>query len=304
MTEPDSLPSNPRTVSEDQGFKALCEVFAADAFAFFGSDLIAKHGGAPVTVTLVQQEVFSSDLGDPSTIIDVPLLGTWADGSSDLLLLIEHHAEIRKVRREGMAHYIASMIRRHPGAEVYPVLFVTDRSGQPIPDHFVHVAGGKQVLRADWTVVRITPADLPRLRAMQRNKIAAVLVSLIGTDAPRAAKEAVLAMLDAGFTGAEIILFLPLVAKFAKMTPEDQPRFRQLLQAEVPQMRTFIDDMLDEATAKAAAKGEAKGKLDAIMGLVADHLLPVDVARAQVEKLVAAGTITREQADAALLKLG
>lgn len=303
MTEPDSLPSNPRTVSEDQGFKALCEVFAADAFAFFGSDLIARHGGPPVTVALVQQEVFSHDLGDPSTVIDVPLLGTWADGSADLLLLIEHHAEIRKVRREGMAHYITSMIRRHPGAEIYPVLFVTDRADQPIPDRYVHVAGGKQVLRADWTVVRITPEDLPRLRKMQGNKIAAVLVALTGADSPETAVATIRAMIDAGFTFADIVLFLPLVAKFARMTDEDQPRFRQLIQTEVPQMRTFINDLIDEAR-NAEAKGKAEGELTAILHMVAKGRATIDAARAEIEELVTAGTISRVQADAALAKLG
>ncbi len=282
-------------MTEDRGFKGVCALHAQDAFAFFGAELISRHGGPPQRVNLVQQEVFSHDLGDPGTIVDVALLGTWADGSTDLLLLIEHHAEIRKVRREGMAHYITSMIRRHLGTDVFPVLFVTDRSDQPIPDHFLHVVGGKQILRADWTVVRITAADLPRLRRMQSNKIAALLMSLTGEDSPEVAVATVQAMINAGYAFTEIMRLLPLIARFAKMTDEEQPRFRQLIHDEVPQMRTFIDDDRDQA--------KAEGQIAGILLMVTNGLATAAAARTGIANLVAAGTVTQAQADEALAKL-
>jgi hypothetical protein len=294
MSDPDPAPPN-RTMSEDQGLKSLCAAYGVHAFVVFAGAVVAKHGGPPAQVRLLQQEVFAADLGDHSTSMDVALLGTWPDGSAEVLLLVEHHSEIRKVRPKGLAHYIASMIRRHDDAEIYPVLFITDRANQPIPDHVVHVASGKQVLRADWTVVRLGPADQPRLRAMQGNRIAAVLQSLIGGESTRAAVDADKAMLDAGFTGQEILLYLPLVIRLAKMSVEDQPHFKQLLSTEVPAMRTFIDDERDLAIAHA--------ELNLLLDMVTKGRATAAAARAQIKELLAGGTVTKDQADEALAKL-
>ncbi len=52
------------------------------------------------------------------------------------------------------------------------------------------------------------------------------------------------------------------------------------------------------------AETEAKGELKAILHMVAKGRATIDGARAEIEELLAAGTITRAQADEALAKLG
>ena len=52
------------------------------------------------------------------------------------------------------------------------------------------------------------------------------------------------------------------------------------------------------------AETKAEGELDAIARLLAKGLLAKDAARTGIEDLVAAGVVTRAQADAALAKLG
>jgi hypothetical protein len=67
---------------------------------------------------------------------------------------------------------------------------------------------------------------------------------------------------------------------------------------------SIIEEWISETEAKGKAAGFAEGELAAILHLVAKGRLTVDAACAEIADLVAAGTITRVQADAALAKLG
>ena len=60
-------------------------------------------------------------------------------------------------------------------------------------------------------------------------------------------------------------------------------------------MRSFIDDRMDQA--------KAEGKLAGILLMVANGLATAAAARTGIANLVAAGTITQAQADAAVAKL-
>ena len=294
--------TNEPKVTQDRGFKALFEAFGLDAVAFFLPEMVTIRG-APVSVTLLQQEVIANVLGDHSLFLDAALLTTWADGGSTLILLVEHHSEARKVDPPRLAKYVASLQVRHREAEVYPCVLVTDRSATQVPDRWSSTAAGMEVMTLRWKVIRVREGDLDRLRSA-KNKIAAILVTLAFRDAIDAGVRAVEAMRAAGYTPAQIHRFLPLVLRLARIQDVDQPRFQHRLLEEVPEMRTFIDEIADESLAKGKAAGFAEGELAVILHLVTKGRLPLDAARGEIADLVAACTITREQADAALAKLG
>ncbi len=285
---------NDAKVTQDRGFKALFEAFGPDAVAFFAPELIALHG-LPVSVTLAQQEVFSHVLTDTSTSFDAGLITTWTDGSTTVILLIEHHSEARKIRKRSLAHYFTGLALLHEDADSYPVVFITDRGERAAEDHWLMTIAGREVFKLAWKVVRISKTDLPHLRAAQ-NKIAAMLIALTIDEAPEAGLATVKAMQAVGYTLHEIARFLSLVTTLARISPEDHQRFQQLLLAEVPAMRTFIDDI--------AAENLAKGELTAILHLLAKRKITVADAREEIAELVAAGTVTSEQAKEAIAKIG
>jgi len=71
---------------------------------------------------------------------------------------------------------------------------------------------------------------------------------------------------------------------------------------------TVLDEWLIDAKAEGEAKGKAagfaEGELAAILHMLAKGRVTVDAARAEIADLVDAGTVSRDQADAALARLG
>jgi len=87
---------------------------------------------------------------------------------------------------------------------------------------------------------------------------------------------------------------LPFIEDLAKLTPADKAEYKRQLTKE-PGM-SIIEEWIAET--------KAEGELTAILHMVSKGRATVDAARAEIADLVAAGTITRAQADAALSKLG
>ncbi len=102
----------------------------------------------------------------------------------------------------------------------------------------------------------------------------------------------------------DLRFYLPLGLEFARIRREDIILLRTRFKERSPMANTVLDEWLIDAKAEGEAAGFAKGELAAILHLVSKGRLAVDAARAEIADLLAAGTITRDQADAALAKLG
>jgi hypothetical protein len=286
-------------VTQDRAFKALLEEFAVEALEFFRPQVIAKRG-MPISVVPVGQEILSRDLRDPSALLDVALLASWGDGHQEVILLVEHFSESRKVDLTRIAHYVTGLAMRHRRAQIQmPIVLVTDRANHMAPDGWGIEFEGRMFIELNVEIVQVSPEDQPRFIAT-RNKIAAVLVALTEAEAAQSVVVAMRAMLAAGYTREQVHRFLPLVQNLARMTADDIPRIRQIMSAEVPAMRTFLDEIAEESE----AKGVAKGALNLILSSVAKGRLSHESARADIADLVADGTVSQAQADEALARLG
>ncbi len=278
-------PNVPRVqqVTEDRGLKAFLTEYPHETLEFFVPELMIERG-RPVSIVPVQQELPLPDLGDPSRFLDLALLATWADGTQQVILLVEHWSEARKVERVRVLWYYAGLRLRHPDAEVFPVVFVTDRSSAAIPNRLHSIVADLPVLDFRYRVVHITEADLPRLRGLQ-NRVAALFQALAIKDAIEAAVTAVTAMAHTPGPVDDLRRYLALAQKLANLHESQEPQFRQRLREE-PTMGNVFEDLMTESEAKGEAKA-AQATIATIRRLVARGIMPVDVARAEIEELIA-----------------
>lgn len=298
MTEP-----NDSKVPQDRGFKALFSTYPIDAIKTFAPEILRERG-MPVSVkVMMQQEVPLSDLGQPSRYLDVAMHLTFADGSQ--IVLIEHWSKARDVNWKRVNFYVASLMMQYPEADVFPVLLVTDLGDVVVPDHWTMRTGGIDVVSLRVRIIRVTEAEVPRFLAMD-NRVAATLIALAIRDHKEAALKAAVAFKAAPGTDDDFRRFLPFIENLARLEAQDVAEYRRRLREE-PSMsviEAWLEETAAAAEAKGIAKGEAKGKLDAILHMVAKGRATIEAARAEIEELVVTGTITREQADASLAKLG
>ena len=276
-------------VSEDRGLKELFTSYPFETIEVFVPELLAQRG-RPTSVVALQQELALPDLGEPSRFLDVALQCTWVDGSSAILVLVEHWSEARKVELNRVLWYVAGLRLRHDGVEVIPVVLVTDRSAQVVPDRLTSTPLGRPVLDFRVQVTRIGPADLPRLRSLQ-NRVAAMLLALAIQDAVEATLAVMMAMQAAPGPLDDLRRFLPLAQKLSRMHDNDEARFRQRLREE-PTMGNMLDELVNDA------------KVAEIRRLVSKGRLTVDAARAEIEELIATQAIPEAIGREALGLLG
>jgi hypothetical protein len=302
---------DPDHTQEDRGLKELFAAYPAETVAVFAPELLAAHG-RPQQVEALAQELPLPDLGDPSRFLDIALLCTWPDGTQAVVLLIEHWSQSRKVDLRRVHWYYAALALRHPGADVLPIVLLTDRGPLP-PDRLTSTVAGLRILDFQVRLVRLGPADLPRLRALQ-SRVAAVLMALAYAemqDAVESAVAAVQAMAAAPGPLDDLRRFLPLALKLARMTDDDEPRFRRRMREE-PTMGNLFQDIYTEGEASGEARGEARGraygeavgKIALVRDLVAKGHLSIDAARSEIQELLATRAIPEDLAREALRSLG
>jgi hypothetical protein len=299
--------TDPQDLTEDRGFKALFTAHPLETIEIFAPELLTQRG-QPASIEAIAQESALPELNAPARFHDCALLITWPDGLRQVVVLIEHWSDPRKIELRRVLWYVAALALQHPDADVLPLVFVTGPPAGRIPARLSMRAGGRTVLTLHVRIVHITAADLPRLRRLQ-NSVAALLSVLALRDAVEAV-EAVISyvahMHRAPGWVDDLERFLPFAMKLARMRDVDVPRFRSRLTE--TGMVNIIAEMRKEARDAALAEGKAEGKAEGLIAeirrLVAKGRITVDAARAEVHDLVESGAITPEIAASALQQLG
>jgi hypothetical protein len=296
------IPRKPRErkVSQDLGLKTLAFKYPREVVEALLPKLIARRG-RPVRVEPLPQELHRHDLQTPGILLDIALRCTWADGPQEIVLLVEHHSAARKVVLMHVHQYYAELVARYHPLKVLPVVFVTDPADRAVENTWTQEIDGTTYVTFTVELVRLGPEDTDRLRGL-RTIVAALFLGLSIRDRVTAAVEMGSA-LETVSSPDEFRFYLPLGLEFARIRVTDIVVLRAHFQERSPMAINVIDEWLAEAEVKAEAKGRAEGKIEVILRMVAKGA-PVAVARAQIEELVAEGTISRAQADAALAKLG
>ena len=290
-------PPKESKVTQDRGFKRLFSAYPVAAFKFFAREIVVAKG-LPVSIeVLVQHEVMLEDLNKPSRFLDIALIATYANG--DTIILVEHWSSAREVDHARVVLYAVSLKLRHPKATILPVIFVTDPKATVVGEWSMPGWGREAAVALKARVVRITSADIARLEEeAQESRVAAAMRPLAYGPGIDSAVKAGVAFAKAPGTIDDFRLLLPLIEELAMLGPEDVAEYRRRLIQE-PGM-----SIIEEWIAETKAEGKTEGALATILHMVAKGRATIDGARAEIADLVAAGTVTRAQADEALAKLG
>jgi hypothetical protein len=228
----------------------------------------------------------------------VALRCDYAEGEPAFIVLVEHWSDAYKVCLERTAFYYIGLRLRHLGSEVLPVILVTDERPVVVEERLEGWANGALVLTFQARVVRITPEQIPRLRALQ-SIVAAVLLArallIAQRDEVEATAQAVVMMAAVGARAESLRRYLPLAAKMGKLTREQEPLLRRRLREDTTMVNVF-DEVWTEA--------EAKGIISGIRHRMAKGKLTIDEARNEVRELIADGDIPPEVGRQALALLG
>jgi hypothetical protein len=264
------------------------------------------------------------DLRLANRLIDAALLATWPDGSQ--VLLVEHWSRIRDIDWPRMALYVCALKVQHPEADVLPVMLVTDKSDADVPELWQMNKRPPPAVTLAVRVVRPRAADVPRYRDME-NRVAAALIAVAMRDRVKAAVSAAIAFVRAPGSSEEIKQFLPFLEELANLRKKERIVYLKRMRKE-PSM-SIIEEWLAEKASEAQAKGKAEGMAEGkaegmaagkaegmaagkaegmaagqvalLSDLVARNVLSIETARVEIERLVAAGALTRAQADAATI---
>jgi hypothetical protein len=289
-------------ISEDRGFKTVFSLYPLDTLEVVAPHLL-KARGTPSSVRPLPQETPLPDLGQPSRFLDMALMARWADGGEAVIALIEHWSAARKVDLRRVNWYVADLACRHRDAAVWPVVLVTEASCAPIPNRWRMTVAGRLVAQLRVRVMRVTAADLPWLRRLQRrNAVAAVLRILVRQDPVEDLAEAILALSQRHGELEDLRRLIPFMLMLARIPAQDGQRLRRRLQ-DLPHMSSILDQWLNEAKSEGRAEGKAEGELDAIRRLIARRMISADAACAAVRELREQGIVTADQARSLLAEL-
>jgi len=115
---------------------------------------------------------------------------TWTDGTSDIILLVEHWSDRSKICLRRALRYFAELLLRHPKHRVYPVMFVTDPSYKEISSKLSYEVAGRTVLSLEFEVVCLS-LEQKNAIAESRNLVSAIFWVLVpGEPAPHRAMSA------------------------------------------------------------------------------------------------------------------
>ena len=298
MVDPDD-PAAFDTVPEDRGLKALFTEFPQETVEVFAPELL-KRRGRPRQVIAVSQELPPINLKESSRYLDVALRCDFAEGEPAFILLVEHWSDAYKVCLDRTAFYYTGLRLRHEGAEILPVILITDERRAPIETRLEGWAIGQLVFTFQPQITRLTPDQIPHLRSLQ-SMVAAVLLARVWyyelRDAVKATQMAIQRMNAAGARPATVVRFLSLAATMGRLAPEQRPVLYEDLR-EDPAMI----DVFEEIRTEGLTKGKAEGHIANLRHLVAKGRLTRDAARAEIQELIADGEIPAEVGQQALVE--
>ena len=286
--------------NHDTHIKRLITSYPADAVKLFAPRLIETHG-PPVDLIDISTELLPLSPNGRSGFMDVALQCRHADGTSAIILLIEHWSSARKVDHRRVLRYLSELLYRHPDAVVLPIILITDPAKTDPKDRFAYSIAGDEVVNIRFNIVHTTPAWCHTI-AHQRNIVAAVLHAVAADPDPvtRACRAvALLATMNILRDADQAAALIAHIQELAIMNDSQIVDFHHRLSEDTSMLS--VVDMLKEDF---KAEGKAEGEITALLSMVNKGRISMAIAREQLAEWLAEGDIPQDMHDAALKQLG
>ncbi len=146
-----------RELNDDSIIKELIRDYPIDALEFLGPDIVFQRG-KPVAVRFLMQENKKHRHNDASRHHDITVHYSFNDGSTEILVLVEHWSDKAKFDIYRMAHYVLDPGCRFPQAEILPVALFLDKAetwNKKPQEKIIISCGKRSILAFEYSLIRL-----------------------------------------------------------------------------------------------------------------------------------------------------
>ena len=151
--------------SHDQAVKNLIKSYPVEALEFLAEDVIEAYG-VPVEVEFLDPTVAKDDVAEPGPgqAMDLAIRYRFEDGSSAIMVLVEHWSDAGKLDLLRTARYYLDLCRRFMDEEVLAIALVDDDRPRELADRVERGALGTCHLMFHTRIIQIPALSLEKYR--------------------------------------------------------------------------------------------------------------------------------------------
>lgn len=151
--------------SHDQAVKNLLKAYPDEALEFLAEDAVQLHG-RPVGWEFLDTAVGKEDVAEPGPgqAMDLAIRYQFQDGTSTILVLVEHWSDAGKLDLLRTARYFLDLLRRFPGETILPIALVDDDRPRQLEGTVEHHALDFSPFRFTTRIVQIPALKMERFR--------------------------------------------------------------------------------------------------------------------------------------------
>lgn len=255
--------------SHDQAVKNLLKAYPEEALEFLAED-IARARGWPQEVEFLDTAVAKDDVAEPGPgqAMDLAIRYRFGDGSTAILLLVEHWSNARKLDLLRTASYFLDLCRRFPEEEILPVALVDDDRPRALADTVERSAMGVRHFLFHTRIVQVPALDLARFR-QSANRVALSFSPNMAGDFDRVEQvmRVAFAFRDCGDLAGFRKFFAFWVVEGRLELEEQRDVKSRLKEVDMPEiMEWFREEGIalgrEEGLAQGMAEGKAEGKAE------------------------------------------
>ena len=248
-------------VSHDQNFKNLIVEYPRDALAFFAP----AEGPAPeddVRIVPVRQEQLKDRLGAGYRALDVPLLVKWTDGRREAVVFaLEEESDWRRFSPHRLARYCLDLAEMLGTDRVVPVTIFL-RVAERAPTSLVLGTERHRYLVFDYVACKL--AETPAAHWLDSGNLVARL-NLPNMDSGVLDRvdvyaSAVRGLFELEADGARQAKYLDFIDIYARLTDNEQRRYRRRYPEEADIVTGFLQRARDEGIEQGMRQGRAEGE--------------------------------------------
>lgn len=284
-------------MDHDHSFKNLILDYPREALAFFAPQ-VAADLPADAVFTPIREEQLKERLGERFRELDTPVEVSFPSGERETIVFdVEEHTRPGTFEIERLAHYCLDISVLRTTRRVVPVVIFL-RAGEVEKELRIGIE------HHEFLHFRYIACDLSRLEAARFTDSSNIVARLNLPNMAHPA-EARVDVYDRALQGLAQFepnpnrrrKYLDFVEQYARLTTDERLQWKVHHEKE-PGMNYWA-----ELEQKAKAEGKAEGAVRVLLDFVASGLLTIDAARAEFERLVAAGEVSAALADEARRRL-
>lgn len=250
--------------SHDQAVKNLIKDYPAEALEFLAEDVVRAHGQA-VEIDFLDTAVAKDDVAQPGPgqAMDLAIRYRFADGSTSILVLVEHWSDGAKLDLLRTASYFLELCRRFPGEEILAIALVDDDRPRTLVDTVERGAMGFSHFRFTTRIVQIPALDLANFRDTVNRVALSFSPNMAGADRVEQVMRVAFAFRDCGDMAGFRKLFAFWVVEGRLKLEQQREVKRRLKETDMPEiMEWFRLEGIELGREEGLAKGLAEGRME------------------------------------------